>query len=88
VTEYLNIYGQRVRFRYLKVADAFLIDGEPVAGCEVHSSVAIVPNFVSDSRLVKERFGTLLPRGAPSRYKFLDGEILGQALNRSGTKGS
>ena len=76
-----NIYGQRVRLKYLGAVDAFsMLDHEPSSGCEVYSSTAIVAKSVSEARLTNERFGVRPDRGAPSRYKFLDAEILCAAL--------
>jgi hypothetical protein len=78
----VNVYGQRVHLRYLKVADAFRIDQEPVAGAEVYSSLALVPSVVSRSTLIKTRFGNVPPAGARSRYKFIDAQILAEAMKR------
>lgn len=76
-----NIYGQRVRLKYLGAVDAFsMLDHHPAPGCEVYSSTALVPKSVSDSSVCKERFGKQPERGARSRFKFLDVEIISEAL--------
>jgi hypothetical protein len=81
-TRFTNIYGQRVRLKYLGAVDAFwLFDDEPSPGCEVYSSTVIVPRSISDSKLVNERFGKRTRQRARSRYKFVDAEILTEALD-------
>ena len=63
-THFSNIYGQRVRLKYLGAVDAFsLSDHEPSPGCEVYSSMAIVPRSISDSKVIEERFSTPTERG-------------------------
>jgi hypothetical protein len=72
----VNIYGQSVRLKFLHAVDAYsLPDDELSAGCEVYSSTAISPRSVSNAVLVTERFGKV-----EGRYKFMDSEILKEAL--------
>jgi len=79
-TRFVNIYGQSVRLKFLHAMDAYsLPDDELSAGCEVYSSTAISPRSVSNAVLVTERFGKVEGR-SPNRYKFMDGEILKEAL--------
>ena len=82
---YTNIYGQSVRMRLLDATDVFsLFDGKPAPGCEVYSSTALVPQSTPDARVALERFGRPEAPGAPTRYKFIDKRILGNALEATG----
>jgi Domain of unknown function (DUF4288) len=80
--EFKNMYGQRVRLKYIGAVDAFsMLDNEPSPGCEVYSSTSLVPKSISDSRLTNERFGARPDRAARSRFKFLDAVILSDAFS-------
>ena len=75
--EFVNIYGQKVRLKFLKTADAFsLMDQEPSAGCEVYSSTVLVPESVSNADLLVGRLGKAEKGGSAARLKFIPGELL------------
>jgi hypothetical protein len=80
-TQFVNIYSQSVKLKFLGAVDAFAISKvRPCAGTEVYSSTAIVSRSVSNSNLRAEQFGKAESRGAEARYKFVDGDILKNAL--------
>ena len=80
-TRFVNMYGQRVRMRFLDASDAFKIsDGKPAAGSEVYSSTELVRAPVSDSAVIIRRMGPVAPGATELRYKFIDGRILRKAL--------
>jgi hypothetical protein len=80
-TRFVNMYGQRVRMRFLDASEAFKIfDRKPAAGSEVYSSTEMVRAAVSDSAVVRRRMGPLAPGAMKVRYKFIDGLILRKAL--------
>ena len=54
---YRNSYGQTVRWRYLRIAEAFQLFGPPGAGREVFSQTYVVEKKRSDQQLIKEQFG-------------------------------
>jgi hypothetical protein len=77
---FVNIYGQRVRLKFLRAVDAYSLAGdEPSAGCEVYSSTTICPQSVSNAELVAQRFPEEQGR-SPERYKYMDGAILKEVL--------
>jgi Domain of unknown function (DUF4288) len=58
-TRFVNIYGQKVRMRFLDACDAFeMFDRKLGAASEVYSSTALMRAGVSDSVVVKRRLGT------------------------------
>lgn len=80
-TRFANIYGQRVRLKFLRAVDAYSVPDERLGtGCEVYSSSAIVLDSVKDALVVTARFGKKVSRGRQDRYKFMDGRILTDAL--------
>jgi hypothetical protein len=80
-TRYQNIYGQRVRLKFLGATDAFsMFDNTPGAGSEVYSTTAIVPNSIRDSRVVTMWWGKQERHGRQARNKFIHGKILTEAL--------
>lgn len=83
-TNYVNLYGQRVRMRSLGAYDAYEIcemkPGQPGAGSEVFSTTGVVPAAVSDSVIVSRRMGTVTPEAAEARYKFINARILRKAV--------
>ena len=77
----VNLYGQRVRTRFLDACDAFKIfDGKPAAGLEVYSGTELVRASVSDSAVIRRRMGPKGHASMEARYKFIDGRILREAL--------
>jgi hypothetical protein len=52
-----NAYGQRVRWRYLRVADAFELASRPAASVEVHSNTYVLGQERSDAEIVSDQFG-------------------------------
>jgi hypothetical protein len=82
-TRFMNIYGQSVRMKLLRIVHAFsMFDSEPGVGSEVYSSTSLVARAVSDAMLIAERFGGDDEEAVESRYKFLDAKILEEALRR------
>jgi hypothetical protein len=82
-TRFMNIYGQSVRMKFLRIVDAFsMLDRKPVVGSEVYSSTTLVARSVSDAKLIAQRFGGGEEPTGESRYKFLDAKILGEALRQ------
>jgi len=80
-TTFVNIYGQRVRMRFLDVCDALqLFDRKPSAGSEVYSSTEVVRAAVSNSAVIRRRMGPQATEASEARYKFIDGRILRDAL--------
>jgi hypothetical protein len=79
----VNIYGQRVGIKRLKVCDAYeIIEPKPTAGVEVYSSTDVFRASASDSSLIERRLGTA-SANLKARYKFMDGPIL-RALREAG----
>ena len=50
---YSNLYGQRVRKRFLKVADAHELSDPPNAGVEVFSATELVDSSESDTQVLQ-----------------------------------
>jgi hypothetical protein len=80
-TRFVNLYGQKVRMRFLDACDAFRIfEGKPAAGFEVYSSTELVRASVSDRAVVRRRMGPKASGAKETRYKFVHGRILREAL--------
>lgn len=79
-TRYQNVYGQRVRLKFLAATDAFSMHSVPGAASEVYSTTAIVPNSVRDSRVVTIWWGKRERHAWQARNKFIHGKILTEAL--------
>lgn len=79
----INLYGQRVRLKYLGVVDSFsMLDHEPVSGCEVFSSTTLVSSTMSDRAVIATRWGNWRGREPESaRLKFIDAELIPAALS-------
>ena len=70
-TKFVNLYGQKVRMRFLDACDAFKIfEGKPAAGIEAYSSTELAPASVSDRAVVKRRMGPKDFGARETRYKF------------------
>ncbi len=81
-TKYTNIYGQRVRLKFLGETDAFEIaDEEPATGCEVYSTTAIVPTSLRDASVVTKWWGKADKGPWQARHRFIRGKLLREALN-------
>jgi hypothetical protein len=79
-TKFVNLYGQRVRMRFLHACDAFEIpEGKPGAGCEVYSSTELVRSSVPDSSVIRRRMGPEAAGPPKKRYKFINARILKRA---------
>lgn len=77
---YTNIYGQKVRLKFLGAVDVFAVYADKISnGSEVYSSTMIVPRLVSNSRLIADRFGPARET-LQDRLKFLDKTILRKAF--------
>jgi hypothetical protein len=80
-TKFVNLYGQKVRMRFLDACDACEIpDGKPGAGSEVCSSTELVRNSVPDSSVIRRRMGPEASGIPEKRYKFINARILRRAL--------
>jgi hypothetical protein len=87
-TKFVNLYGQKVRMRFLNACDAFRIfEGKPATGVEVYSSTEEVRASVSDRAVVERRMGPKDSGARETRYKFLEGRILREALGLMGLTG-
>jgi len=85
--QYKNIYGQRVRLRFLNASEVFesADDMPPAAGREVYSATELVGDSIPDSKIVNNRFGRSEKSGAQRRYKFINGALLREALTATET---
>jgi hypothetical protein len=78
-SEYSNVYGQKIRQRYLKVCDAFELFDEPNQnGVEVFSSIERVSSKVKDSAIIGNKFGKEEAEKIfrKKRMKFLNAEFI------------
>jgi hypothetical protein len=72
-----NRYGQRVKQRYLGVADAYEMSDSPGNLVEVYSKTELVPTSTPDAAVCANRMGTERARDRWRRTKFLNREFSG-----------
>ena len=93
--EYLNLYGQKVRMKYLGECDAYALFDPPGEGVEVFSRTELVSKRLRDRAIGTALFGTPEKSPNPVRRKFLNRQLTSpswpasdQRLDRSGLRPS
>ena len=80
-TRFTNVYGQKVRLRYLNAHDVYeIFDDKPQAGSEIYSSTELVSSSVRDYAAVEIYLREDLSARGPQRYKFMPGRVLRKVL--------